>query len=81
MPKAKLSVTVDKGLLEKAMRIARGRPRSEIVESALSEWVGERRRRILDAEIARYYASLSQEELEEDKSWARLGDDGLRRAR
>lgn len=78
MPKAKLSVTVDKPLLERAMRIGGKRSRSEIIESALAEWVRTRRRASIEGEVERYYSELDAEERAEDERWARHGDAPLR---
>lgn len=70
MAKAKISVTIDRSLLRDCDRLARGTSRSEAVEEALARWVRERRRRSLEDEIERYYASLSAAEGREDRKWA-----------
>jgi metal-responsive CopG/Arc/MetJ family transcriptional regulator len=72
MPKTKISVTVDRSLILDCDRLSRGASRSEVVESALAAWLRERRRRSLEAEIEKYYSSLSAAERKEDSRWADL---------
>ena len=79
MPKAKVSITVEQAVLRKAMALGRGKSRSEVFESALTQWVRSRSRGALDREIERYYASLTDEERREDARWSKLGDETLRR--
>jgi len=81
MPKAKVSVTLEVKLLQSAMKLARGRTRSDVVQSALAQWVRLRSREQLDREIEVYYGSLSDAERHEDERWAGLGEETLRRAR
>jgi metal-responsive CopG/Arc/MetJ family transcriptional regulator len=77
MAKAKISVTVEKALVEECDRQARGGNRSEVVESALTAWLRERRRRRLEEEIERYYASLPARERREGARWAELASRSL----
>jgi metal-responsive CopG/Arc/MetJ family transcriptional regulator len=77
MPKTKISVTVERSLVRECDRQARGGSRSEVVESALAAWLRERRRRSLEEEIERYYASLSVRERKEDSRWADLAGQSL----
>jgi metal-responsive CopG/Arc/MetJ family transcriptional regulator len=72
MAKAKVSVTVDRSLLRKCDRLARGATRSELFEQALERWLRNERQRSLDEEIERYYSSLSKADREEDSEWAGL---------
>ena len=78
MPKTKISVTVESSLVRECDRRSGGGSRSEIVESALAAWLRERRRRSLEEEIEKYYASLSASEREEDARWAHLAGRALR---
>jgi metal-responsive CopG/Arc/MetJ family transcriptional regulator len=72
MAKARVSVTVDRILLRRCDRVARGATRSQVFEQALEKWLREQRQKALEAEIERYYASLSRNEQAEDASWADL---------
>jgi len=72
MPKAKVSVTVDRSLLRRCDRVARGAKRSEVFEQALEGWLRNVRQRNLEKEVERYYASLSKAERAEDSEWAGL---------
>jgi len=73
MPKAKISVTVDRSVLRDCERVARGASRSEVVETALTRWLRDRRRQKLEDEIERYYLSRNATEQDEDSEWAELG--------
>jgi hypothetical protein len=81
MAKAKVSVTVEEGVLRRALALARGKTRSEVFERALEQWVRARGRERLDREIERYYTSLTDEERREGDRWAVLGDETMRRSR
>ena len=72
MPKARVSVTVDRVLLRRCDRVAQGASRSQVFEQALASWLRDRRQATLEAEIERYYSSLSAEERAEDSAWAGL---------
>jgi hypothetical protein len=72
MRKTRFSVTIDRWLLRECDRHSGGASRSQIVESALAAWLLERRRRSLEEQIERYYASLSGAERKEDSRWADL---------
>lgn len=72
MAKTKISVTIERSLLERVARFTNGVSRSEIVESALKRWLTERRRRQLEAEIAAYYTERRGDERWEDEEWADL---------
>jgi metal-responsive CopG/Arc/MetJ family transcriptional regulator len=77
MAKTKISVTVERALVQECDRQSRGGSRSEVVESALAAWLRERRRRSLEEEIERYYASLPARERKEDSQWAELATRSL----
>jgi metal-responsive CopG/Arc/MetJ family transcriptional regulator len=72
MAKAKVSVTVDRSLLQKCDRVARGATRSEVFEQALQSWVRSARRKSLEDDIERYYSSMSKADRAEDSEWAGL---------
>jgi metal-responsive CopG/Arc/MetJ family transcriptional regulator len=72
MAKAKVSVTVDRSLLRKCDRVARGVSRSEVFERALERWLRDLRQRTLEEDIERYYSALSNAERAEDAEWAGL---------
>jgi metal-responsive CopG/Arc/MetJ family transcriptional regulator len=72
MAKAKVSVTVDRSLLRRCDRVARGATRSEVFEQALERWLRETRRKSLEEEFERYYSSLSKAERAEDSEWAEV---------
>ena len=72
MAKARVSVTVDRVLLRKCDRAARGVTRSQVFEQALEKWLRDLRQRSLEEEIERHYSSLSGDERAEDSEWAGL---------
>jgi len=72
MAKARVSVTVDRVLLRKCDRVARGVSRSQVFEQALEKWLRDLRQRSLEEEIERHYSSLSGDERVEDSEWAGL---------
>ena len=73
MAKAKISVTIDRSLLDACDRLAPEATRSEIVQAALTRWMHDRHRRALEDEIAAYYGSLGDKERVEDARWAAAG--------
>lgn len=72
MAKARVSVTIDRVLLRRCDRVARGATRSQVFEQALERWLRDARRASLEQEIERYYGSLSEPERAEDAVWAGL---------
>jgi metal-responsive CopG/Arc/MetJ family transcriptional regulator len=72
MAKAKVSVTVDRSLLQRCDRVARGASRSEVFEQALERWLRDLRQTSLQEDVERYYSSLSKAERAEDSEWAGL---------
>jgi metal-responsive CopG/Arc/MetJ family transcriptional regulator len=72
MAKARVSVTVDRVLLRRCDRVARGATRSQVFEQALDKWLRDHRRNSLEAEIEHYYSSLTTDERAEDSAWAGL---------
>jgi metal-responsive CopG/Arc/MetJ family transcriptional regulator len=72
MAKAKVSVTVDRSLLRRCDRVARGATRSEVFEQALEGWLRSVRQRSLEDDVQRYYSSLSISERAADAEWAGL---------
>ena len=72
MAKAKVSVTVDRSLLQRCDRVARGASRSEVFEQALERWLRDLRQTSLQQDVERYYSSLSKAERAEDSEWAGL---------
>ena len=72
MSKAKVSVTVDRSLLQRCDRVARGASRSEVFEQALQGWLRNVHQRSLEDVVERYYASLSAAERSENSEWAGL---------
>ena len=75
--KTRVSVTVDRVLLRKCDRVARGASRSQVFEQALERWLRELRQRILEEEIERHYSSLSGHERADDSEWAGLSSRAL----
>jgi metal-responsive CopG/Arc/MetJ family transcriptional regulator len=72
MATATVSVTVERVLLRRCDRVARGATRSQVFEQALERWLRDLRQRSLEEEIERHYSSLSGEERAEDSEWAGL---------
>jgi metal-responsive CopG/Arc/MetJ family transcriptional regulator len=72
MPKAKVSVTVERSLIRECDRLAGKVSRSEVFEKALTGWLREARRKSLEGEVERYYRSLRRAERNEDSRWANL---------
>ena len=77
MAKAKISISVDAQVLERAKELTPDISRSELIEVALRSWARAQRRKQVEDEVARYYASLSKEDHEQDAAWARLGEEAL----
>ena len=73
MAKMKISVTIDKSVIERVDRFSKDRSRSDVVERALKRWLTDRRRRQLEDEITAYYSDRREEERLEDEEWAWLG--------
>ena len=73
MARAKISVTVDQSLLHACDRLAPNVSRSAIVQAALAQWLRDPRRRTLEDDIERYYASQGDHERAEDARWADTG--------
>jgi metal-responsive CopG/Arc/MetJ family transcriptional regulator len=72
MAKARVSVTVDRVLLRRCDRVARGASRSQVFEQALERWLRDLCQRSLEEEVERHYSSLSGDERAEDSEWAGL---------
>lgn len=72
MARIQISVTLDQSLFLELDRLSAGSSRSEIVEEVLAAWLRERRRLSLEDEIERYYHSLRQSEVADDREWADL---------
>jgi hypothetical protein len=77
MAKARVTVTVDRVLLRRCERVARGATRSQVFEQALERWLRDLRQKGLEEEIERYYGSLSGAERAEDAEWAGLASRSL----
>lgn len=77
MAKARVSVTVDRVLLRRCERVARGLTRSRVFEEALENWLRDHRRGGLEAEVERYYAGMTAREKAEDSAWAGLASRSL----
>jgi Arc/MetJ-type ribon-helix-helix transcriptional regulator len=78
--KAKISVTVDAGVvaqIDRGVRARRYRSRSAAIEAALEQWARVERRRERDAEIEAYYVGMTAAERDEDRRWAELGATAL----
>jgi metal-responsive CopG/Arc/MetJ family transcriptional regulator len=73
VPKIKVSVTIERSVVERVGRVPGGLSRSEIVERALKRWLHERRCVELEEEIAAYYLERKKEGSREDRDWAELG--------
>jgi metal-responsive CopG/Arc/MetJ family transcriptional regulator len=72
MAKARVSVTVDRVLLRRCDRVARGASRSQVFEQALERWLRDLCQRSLEEEVECHYSSLSGDERAEDSEWAGL---------
>ncbi|HXV59259.1 MAG TPA: hypothetical protein VEK15_01095 [Vicinamibacteria bacterium] len=79
MAKTKVSVTIERSVLERIDRVANGMTRSEIFEHALKSWLHERRRHDLEEQVAAYYRELERKEADEDRDWARLSAGQIRK--
>ena len=77
--KAKISVTVDRGLLRRADTLGGSMSRSRIVEEALATWILRKGRADLDRATESYYQAQGIAERHEDDAWASLGDETVRR--
>ena len=70
MSKVKVSITIEKSVLDRVDRAADEISRSEIVDKALRRWLSDRHRRQLEEEIAAYYEDQAEAERSEDRKWA-----------
>ena len=77
MPKTKLSITLESGLVEQVQALTGAPNRSESIERALRSWLARAAHDRLDAETERYYRGMDASEAEEDAAWTRLGDEAL----
>lgn len=77
MAKARVSVTVDRVLLRRCDRVARGASRSQMFEQALVRWLRDLRQKSLEEEVERYYSSLNRADRAEDAEWAGLASRSL----
>ena len=72
MPKTKVSVTIERSVIERVDLVSKGKSRSEIVERALKQWLIEHRRLELEEQIADYYSDRHADEVADDREWSRL---------
>ena len=73
MAKTKVSVTIERSVLERIDLLSDGMSRSEIVERALKRWLSDRRRSDLEAQVAAYYRDRQGDEAADDREWSKLG--------
>jgi metal-responsive CopG/Arc/MetJ family transcriptional regulator len=79
MAKTKVSVTIDRSVLERVDHVTNGMSRSEIFEQALKRWLNERRRHDLEEQIAAYYQERPTKDADEDRAWAELSARQIRK--
>ena len=78
--KAKVSITVDRALLEEVDRLAGRASRSRVFEDALAAWVRHKGQVALDRAIERYYRAQTAAEKTDDEAWAAAGDEAVRKS-
>lgn len=73
--KTKVTLSLDSSLVAAVDEQVKGSPRlsrSGVIENLLRQWYEAEKRRELERQTEAYYLSLTDEEREEDRSWAEL---------
>lgn len=73
--KVKVTASLDPELvkaIDEFLKESKNRSRSQLIEDILHKWHKEQKKRELESQIEKYYASLSDEEREEDRQWAEI---------
>ena len=80
--KAKLTVTISGDVVNEIDEIAKekGIPRSQAIEEMLRDWLLKSKKREIEKDIETYYLSLTDEEKKEDREWAMIATESVKRA-
>ena len=79
--KAKLTVTISGDVVNKIDEIVKekGTSRSQIMEGMLRDWLLKSKKREIEKDIEAYYLSLTEKEKKEDREWAKIAVESIKR--
>ncbi len=79
--KAKLTVTISGDVVNEIDEIAKkkGTPRSQVMEEMLRDWLLKSKKRAIEKDIEAYYLSLTEKEKKEDREWAKVAEESVKR--
>jgi metal-responsive CopG/Arc/MetJ family transcriptional regulator len=79
--KAKLTVTIDKDVIEQIDGIAKKEetPRSKVMEVLLRDGLLNSKKKEIEKQIEAYYLSLTESEKNEDSKWAEIAAESAKR--
>ena len=79
--KAKLTVTISGDVVNKIDEIVKekGTSRSQIMEGMLRDWLLKSKKREIEKDIEAYYLSLTEKEKKEDREWAKIAAESIKR--
>jgi len=80
--KVKITTSLDSKLVKEIDEYVKGskaRSRSQLVENILRDWHREQKVREVENQIEQYYLSLSNDEKNEDRQWAKIAAESAKR--
>jgi len=73
--RVKITTSLDPELVKEIdahVKGSKARSRSQLIENILRDWHGEQKVREVENQIEQYYLSLSNDEKDEDRQWAKI---------
>ena len=80
--RVKITTSLDPELVKEIDEYVKGskaRSRSQLVENILRDWHREQKVREVENQIEQYYLSLSNDEKNEDRQWAKIAAESAKR--
>ena len=80
--RVKITTSLDPKLVKEIDEYVKGskaRSRSQLVENILRDWHREQKVREVENQIEQYYLSLSNDEKDEDRQWAKIAAESAKR--
>ena len=80
--RVKITTSLDPELVKEIDEYVKGskaRSRSQLVENILRDWHREQKVREVENQIEQYYLSLSNDEKDEDRQWAKIAAESAKR--
>jgi len=80
--RVKITTSLDPELVKEIDEYVKGskaRSRSQLVENILRDWHREQKVRKVENQIEQYYLSLSNDEKDEDRQWAKIAAESAKR--